>query len=30
MDRETDIFYYCDYVTITPLIPFYHDWLTEK
>ena len=23
-------FYYCDYVTITHLIPLYHDWSTEK
>ena len=25
-----NIFYYCDYVTITHLIPLYHDWSTEK
>ena len=25
-----NIFYYCDYVTITHLISLYHDWSTEK
>ena len=25
-----NIFYYCDYVTITHLIPLFHDWSTEK
>ena len=25
-----NIFYYCDYATITHLIPLYHDWSTEK
>jgi len=25
-----NIFHYCDYVTITHLIPLYHDWSTEK
>ena len=25
-----NIFYYCDYVSITHLIPLYHDWSTEK
>ena len=24
------IFYYCDYVTITHIIPLYHDWSIEK
>ena len=25
-----NMFYYCDYITITHLIPQYHDWSTEK
>ena len=28
--KLTDIFYYCDYVTVTHLIPLYHYWSTEK
>ena len=25
-----NIFYYCDYVTITHIVPLYPDWSTEK
>ena len=28
--KVINIFYYCDYVTITHLISLYHDWSTEK
>ena len=27
---DKHLFYYCDYVTITHLIPLYHDWSIEK
>ena len=28
--KMLNIFYYCDYVTITHLTPFYYDWSTEN
>ena len=30
LGKLINIFYYCDYVTITHLTPLYHDWSTEK